>query len=94
MQSKQALDALMNLKVSIESRYRVSSLAHFGRRLIARSISFNTGYSYAQLAPCKVSETHIRDIDGKVPAAQVGLDGVVDRRAVVMDEVRELLEVV
>lgn len=84
----------MNLKVSIESRYRVSSLAHFGRRLIARSISFNTGYSYAQLAPCKVCETHIRDIDGKIPAAQVGLDGLVDCRAVVMDEVRELLEVV
>jgi hypothetical protein len=33
----------MNLKASIESRYRVSSLIHFGSLPIARLISFSTG---------------------------------------------------
>ena len=36
-------DTLMNLKASIESRYRVSSLIHFGSLPIARLISFSTG---------------------------------------------------
>lgn len=62
------MHSLMNLKASIESMYLVSSFAHFGNLLTARSISFKIGYNFlvSQTYFKSEEDTDIAEVDYEI----------------------------